>query len=168
MQRLLAIESSCDETAACVMGMDGTVYSNVIASQIKTHALYGGVVPEIASRQHVEALPTVVAQAVEQAGCTLEEIDFFACTYGPGLSGALLCGVNYAKGLAYALQKPLLGINHMEGHLMANHVTYPELEAPYVCLLASGGHTMLLYVERFGCYRLLGETRDDADRKSVV
>ena len=107
MQRLLAIETSCDETAACVMGMDGRVYSNIIASQIKTHALYGGVVPEIASRQHVEALPAVVDQAVAQAGCTLQEIDYFACTYGPGLSGALLCGVNYAKGLAYALDKPL-------------------------------------------------------------
>ena len=162
MQRLLAIESSCDETAACVMGMDGRVYSNIIASQIKTHALYGGVVPEIASRQHVEALPAVVARAVEQAGCTLQEIDYFACTYGPGLSGALLCGVNYAKGLSYALGKPLLGINHMEGHLMANHVSYPQLTPPYVCLLASGGHTMLLYVERFGQYHLLGETRDDA------
>lgn len=162
MQRLLAIESSCDETAACVMGMDGRVYSNIIASQIQTHALYGGVVPEIASRQHVEALPAVVAQAVEQAGCTLQEIDYFACTYGPGLSGALLCGVNYAKGLSYALGKPLLGVNHMEGHLMANHVSYPQLTPPYVCLLASGGHTMLLYVERFGQYHLLGETRDDA------
>ncbi len=157
MQRLLAIESSCDETAACVMGMDGRVYSNIIASQIQTHALYGGVVPEIASRQHVEALPAVVAQAVEQAGCTLQEIDYFACTYGPGLSGALLCGVNYAKGLSYALGKPLLGVNHMEGHLMANHVSYPQLTPPYVCLLASGGHTMLLYVERFGQYHLLGK-----------
>lgn len=162
MKRLLAIESSCDETAACVMGLDGTVYSNIIASQIKTHALYGGVVPEIASRQHIEALPAVVDQAVRQAGCTLRDIDAFACTYGPGLSGALLCGVNYAKGLAYALGKPLLGVNHIEGHLMANHVSDPALAPPYVCLIASGGHTMLLYVEDLGKYHLLGQTRDDA------
>lgn len=162
MKRLLAIESSCDETAACVMTMDGKVESNIIASQIATHALYGGVVPEIASRQHIQALPAVVEQAVAQAGCTLQDIDYFACTYGPGLSGALLCGINYAKGLAYALEKPILGINHIEGHLMANHVSHPDLQPPYVCLIVSGGHTTLVYVEDFGKYHLLGQTRDDA------
>ncbi len=161
MQWILAIESSCDETAAAVMRMDGQVASSVISSQIQTHALYGGVVPEIASRKHVEALPYVVQEAMEKAHLCFAQLDGLACTYGPGLSGALLCGVNYAKGLALALGKPLLGINHMEGHLMANHVEH-NIDFPYICLIVSGGHTMLLTVEGFARYRLLGQTQDDA------
>ena len=162
MQTILAIESSCDETAACVMDMDGTVRSNIIASQIDIHARYGGVVPEIASRQHLLALPGVVRQALEQADVGMEHIDGFGVTYGPGLSGALLCGVNYAKGLAYAMDKPLLGVHHMEGHILANHVTHRDLEPPYMCLVVSGGHTMLIHVPAPLTYRVLGQTRDDA------
>ena len=158
----LAIESSCDETACAVMDAQGTVLGSAIHTQIDTHAAYGGVVPEIASRMHMEALPAVVAQALSQAGLALCDMDAFAVTYGPGLSGALLCGVNYAKGLAYAMDKPIVGVHHIEGHMMANHVTHRDLQPPYVCLICSGGHTMLVHVEAYGRYRLLGQTRDDA------
>ena len=159
---LLAIESSCDETACAVMDAQGMVLGSTIHTQIDIHAAYGGVVPEIASRMHMEALPAVVAQALAQAGLALCDIDAFAVTYGPGLSGALLCGVNYAKGLAYAMDKPILGVHHIEGHMMANHVTHRDLQPPYVCLICSGGHTMLVHVQDYGRYRLLGQTRDDA------
>ena len=159
---LLAIESSCDETACAVMNAQGEVLGSTIHTQIDIHAAYGGVVPEIASRKHMEALPAVVAQTLAQAKLTLHEIDAFAVTYGPGLSGALLCGVNYAKGLAYAMDKLILGVHHIEGHMMANHVTHRALRPPYVCLVCSGGHTMLIHVQDYGQYRLLGQTRDDA------
>jgi N6-L-threonylcarbamoyladenine synthase len=159
---LLAIESSCDETAACVMDGDGRVLSDIIFTQMDTHKEYGGVVPEIASRMHLEALPFVVHEALDKAGAILSDIDKFAVTFGPGLAGALLCGVNYAKGLAYALGRPLLGIHHMEGHIMANHVTHRELKPPYLCLICSGGHTQLVHVKAPFDYRLVGQTRDDA------
>jgi N6-L-threonylcarbamoyladenine synthase len=159
---LLAIETSCDETAACVMDMDGRVLADVIHSQTDIHAVYGGVVPEIASRKHLEALPFVVDAALGEANADIAEIDVFATTYGPGLSGALLCGLNYAKGLAVARSRPLIGVHHMEGHIMANHVTHPELAPPYLCLVASGGHTCLVHVKAAFDYELLGQTRDDA------
>jgi len=159
---LLAIESSCDETAACVMDNTGRVLSDVITSQIDIHKTYGGVVPEIASRKHLEALPFVVGEAIKNAKVSLRDIDAFAVTYGPGLNGALLCGINYAKGLAYALSRPILGIHHMEGHIMANHVTHRDLKPPYLCLVCSGGHTCLVHVRDFFDYKLLGQTRDDA------
>ncbi|MBQ9989173.1 MAG: tRNA (adenosine(37)-N6)-threonylcarbamoyltransferase complex transferase subunit TsaD [Clostridia bacterium] len=160
--KLLAIETSCDETAAAVMDQAGQVLSNVISTQIAVHAKFGGVVPEIASRKHIEALPAVVSEALLQAGTAMEQIDAFAVTFGPGLAGALLCGVNYAKGLAYAMDKPLIAVHHMEGHMMANHVTNPDLEMPYICLVCSGGHSTLLRVDENFEYRLLGQTRDDA------
>nr|MDD6334957.1 tRNA (adenosine(37)-N6)-threonylcarbamoyltransferase complex transferase subunit TsaD [bacterium] len=158
---LLAIESSCDETAAALLDGPRHVKSQVIASQASLHALYGGVVPEIASRQHSLALYPCVAQAMEQAGATFSDIDAVAVTMGPGLVGALLTGVNYAKGLAYALGRPLIGVHHIEGHIAANYLTNPDLQPPYLCLVASGGHSHLVAVEEAG-YRLLGRTRDDA------
>ncbi len=158
----LAIESSCDETAACVMDDAGNILSDIIFSQMETHRNYGGVVPEIASRMHLEALASVVREALCLAGVTIKDIGAFAVTYGPGLQGALLCGVNYAKGLAFAMEKPILGIHHMEGHIMACHVTHRELEPPYLCLVCSGGHTSLIHVKAPFDYVLLGQTRDDA------
>ena len=158
----LAIETSCDETAACVMDDGGAILSDVILSQIDIHKTYGGVVPEIASRKHLEALPFVVQEAIDRADVAFPDIGAFAVTFGPGLLGALLCGVNYAKGLAFALDKPLLGIHHMEGHIMACHVTNKELEPPYLCLVCSGGHTSLIHVKAPFDYELLGQTRDDA------
>ncbi len=158
----LALETSCDETAACVMDEKGAILSDIILSQIDIHKTYGGVVPEIASRKHLEALPFVVLSAITQVGITINDIDAFAATFGPGLLGSLLCGVNYAKGLAFAMDKPLLGIHHMEGHIMACHVTHKELEPPYLCLVCSGGHTSLIHVKAPFEYELLGQTRDDA------
>ena len=160
--RILALESSCDETAAAVIENGRRILSNVVLSQIDLHALYGGVVPEIASRAHVEACDRVVDQALEQAGMTLEEVDAFAVTYGPGLVGALLTGVSCMKGLSYAAGKPLIPVNHIEGHVSANYLTYPELEPPFVCLVVSGGHSHLVEVRDYGDYRLLGQTMDDA------
>lgn len=160
--RILALESSCDETAAAVIENGRRILSNVVFSQIDLHALYGGVVPEIASRAHVEACDRVVDQALEQAGMTLEEVDAFAVTYGPGLVGALLTGVSCMKGLSYAAGKPLIPVNHIEGHVSANYLTYPELEPPFVCLVVSGGHSHLVEVRDYGDYRLLGQTMDDA------
>lgn len=159
---VLAIESSCDETAAAVVATGGRVLSSVIHSQIEIHALYGGVVPEIASRKHIESLPYVVGQALRDAGIPAGQLGAVAVTYGPGLSGALLCGVNYAKAYAYGLGIPLVGVNHMEGHIYANHLSHPCLEPPYVALIISGGHTMLVHVEGELRYRMLGNTRDDA------
>lgn len=159
---LLAIETSCDETAAAVVSNGRVVHSSVIASQIKTHALYGGVVPEIASRQHIEAIATVVKGALWEAGKSLTDIDAIAVTYGPGLVGALLVGVNYAKGLAYAGKLPLVPVNHIEGHICANYIAYPDLTPPFVCLVASGGHSHIVAVEDYGSYQLLGQTQDDA------
>ena len=160
--RILALETSCDETAAAVVENGRSIVSNVVFSQIDLHALYGGVVPEIASRAHVEACDRVVDQAVKEAGMTLQDIDAFAVTYGPGLVGALLTGVNCMKGLSYALNKPLIPVNHIEGHVSANYLTHPDLEPPFVCLVVSGGHSHLVQVTDYGEYRLLGQTMDDA------
>ena len=160
--RILAIESSCDETAAAVIEDGRKICSSVISSQIPLHARYGGVVPEIASRQHVESVGPVVTQALEEAGMRLSDVDALAVTYGPGLVGALLVGVSAAKALAYAANKPLIPVNHIEGHVSANYIANPELEPPFVCLVASGGHSHIIAVEEYGVYHLLGQTLDDA------
>lgn len=158
----LGIETSCDETAAAVVA-DGTrILSNVIASQVDLHQRFGGVVPEIAARKHIETVFPVIDQALRDAGAGFADLDLIAVTYGPGLIGALLVGLQAAKAIAFALEKPLVGINHVEGHIYANMLSHPELEPPFVCLTASGGHTDLLYVPEFGRYELLGRTRDDA------
>ncbi len=159
---ILAIESSCDETAAAVVRDGREVVSSVIASQIPLHAMYGGVVPEIASRKHVESVDPVVDEALRQAGIVLADVDALAVTYGPGLVGALLIGVSAAKALAYAADKPLVPVNHIEGHVSANYVAHPELTPPFVCLVASGGHSHIVRVEDYGVYTLLGQTMDDA------
>ena len=160
--RILALETSCDETAAAVIENGRTILSNVVFSQIDLHELYGGVVPEIASRAHMEACDRVVDQALREAGMTLQETDALAVTRGPGLVGALLTGVNCMKGLAFAAGKPLVGVNHIEGHVSANFLTHPELEPPFLCLVVSGGHSHLVEVADYGKYRLIGQTADDA------
>lgn len=159
---ILAIESSCDETAASVIENGRTVLSNIISSQIEIHKEFGGVVPEVASRKHIENINDVVEEALTKANVTPEQIDAIAVTYGPGLVGALLVGVNFAKGLSYAWNKPLIGVNHIEGHISANFIEDKELEPPFVCLVASGGHTHLVYIKDYGKYEILGKTRDDA------
>ena len=159
---ILGIESSCDETSAAVVINGRKVLSNVINSQIDIHTLYGGVVPEIASRCHVEVINQVVKEALKQANISFKDIDVVACTYGPGLVGALLVGVSYAKGLAYSLQKPLVGVNHIEGHIAANYITYPELEPPFLCLIISGGHTHLVKINDYTNFEIIGKTKDDA------
>ena len=160
--KILAIESSCDETAAAVVVNGREVCSNVISSQIALHTLYGGVVPEIASRKHIEKINQVITQALEDADTTLEEIDAIGVTYGPGLVGALLVGVAEAKAIAYAAKKPLVGVHHIEGHICANYIENKELEPPFLCLVASGGHTHLVKVADYGKYEIIGRTRDDA------
>ena len=160
--KILAIESSCDETAAAVVVNGREVRSNVISSQIALHTLYGGVVPEIASRKHIEKIDQVITQALEDADTTLEEIDAIGVTYGPGLVGALLVGVAEAKAIAYAAKKPLVGVHHIEGHICANYIENKELEPPFLCLVASGGHTHLVKVADYGKYEIIGRTRDDA------
>lgn len=160
--KILAIESSCDETAAAVVVNGRDVLSNIIASQIDVHVLYGGVVPEIASRKHIEVISTVVDSALKEAKVTFDDIDAVAVTYGPGLVGALLVGLQYAKGLAYAINKPLIGINHIEGHISANFIQNKKLIPPFVCLVVSGGHTCIVYMEDFGKFKIMGQTRDDA------
>ncbi len=160
--RILALETSCDETAAAVVENGRIIRSNVVFSQIDLHELYGGVVPEIASRAHMEACPRVTEEALRQAGLTPQDVDAMAVTCGPGLVGALLTGVNYMKGLAYAAGKSLVGVNHIEGHVSANFLTHPELEPPFLCLVVSGGHSHLIEVSGYAEYRLLGQTRDDA------
>lgn len=160
--KILAIESSCDETAAAVVENGRTVLSNVISSQIDIHTLYGGVVPEIASRKHMERINYVVGQALNEAGTELKDMDAVAVTYGPGLVGALLVGVAHAKALAYAAGLPLIGIHHIEGHISANYIENPELEPPFLCLVVSGGHTHLVRVADYGVYEILGKTHDDA------
>lgn len=160
--KILAIESSCDETAAAVVVNGRAVRSNVISSQIALHTLYGGVVPEIASRKHIEKINQVITQALEDADTTLEEIDAIGVTYGPGLVGALLVGVAEAKAIAYAAKKPLVGVHHIEGHICANYIENKELEPPFLCLVASGGHTHLVKVADYGKYEIIGRTRDDA------
>jgi len=159
---VLAIETSCDETAAAVMCGGTEVLSSVVASQVDFHARFGGVVPEIASRKHVEAIVGVVAEALARAGTTLAHVDAIAVTQGPGLIGALVVGLAYAKGLAFATGLPLVGVNHLEGHIFANLLADPDLEPPLVALLVSGGHTSLVHVPEWGVYQTLGETLDDA------
>lgn len=159
---ILGIESSCDETAAAVVKNGREMLSNVINSQIDIHKRYGGVVPEIASRCHIEAVNSVVDEALEQAGVGMADIDAIAVTYGPGLVGALLVGVSTAKALAYALKKPLVNVHHIKGHICANYVAHQELKPPFTCLVASGGHSHIVYAEDFMKYEIMGMTRDDA------
>ncbi|MBU3840900.1 MAG: tRNA (adenosine(37)-N6)-threonylcarbamoyltransferase complex transferase subunit TsaD [Candidatus Ruminococcus intestinipullorum] len=159
---ILAIESSCDETAAAVVRNGREVRSNVISSQIDLHKLYGGVVPEIASRKHIEKINQVIEQALEEAETTLDDIDAIAVTYGPGLVGALLVGVAEAKAIAFAKQLPLIGVHHIEGHISANYIEHPSLKPPFLCLVVSGGHTHLVRVKEYGKYEIIGRTRDDA------
>ena len=159
---ILAIESSCDETAAAIVKDGREVIASVISSQIPLHAMYGGVVPEIASRKHVESVDPVVDECLAKAGMTLDDVDAIAVTYGPGLVGALLIGVSAAKALAYAANKPLIPVNHIEGHVSANYLAHKDLEPPFVCLVASGGHSHIVRVEDYGVYTLLGQTMDDA------
>lgn len=159
---VLAIESSCDETAAAVVVNGREVLSNVIASQIDIHKLYGGVVPEIASRKHIEKINQVIEEALIVSGKALEDIDVICVTYGPGLVGALLVGVGAAKAISFATGKPLVGVHHIEGHISANYIANPDLEPPFLCLVASGGHSHLVIVRDYGDYEILGKTRDDA------
>ena len=159
---ILAIESSCDETAAAIVKDGREVVSSVISSQIPLHAMYGGVVPEIASRKHVESVDPVVDECLAKANMSLADVDAIAVTYGPGLVGALLIGVSAAKALAYAADKPLIPVNHIEGHVSANYLAHKDLEPPFVCLVASGGHSHIVRVEDYGVYTLLGQTMDDA------
>lgn len=159
---ILAIETSCDETSAAVV-QDGTkVLSNVISSQIELHKLFGGVVPEIASRKHIEKMNPVIEEALEKADMTFDDIDAIGVTYGPGLVGALLVGLAEAKALAFALNKPLVGVHHIEGHISANYIENPDFKPPFLCLVVSGGHTHLVEVKDYGQYEILGHTRDDA------
>ena len=160
--RILAIESSCDETAAAVVVNGRDVRSNVISSQIDLHTLYGGVVPEIASRKHIEKINQVIEEALKKADMTLDDIDAIGVTYGPGLVGALLVGVAEAKAISFARNIPLIGVHHIEGHISANYIENKELEPPFLCLVVSGGHTHLVRVADYGKYEILGKTRDDA------
>ena len=159
---ILAIESSCDETAASVVKNGREVLSNVISSQIAHHTLYGGVVPEIASRKHIEKINQVIEEALKEAGVTLSQISAIAVTYGPGLVGALLVGVSAAKAISFATGIPLIGVHHIEGHISANFIENKELEPPFICLVASGGHSHLVVVKDYGEYEIIGRTRDDA------
>ena len=159
---ILAVESSCDETAAAVVKNGRWVLSNVISSQIALHTLYGGVVPEIASRKHIENIDGVIRQALTDAGMTLAEMDAVGVTYGPGLVGALLVGVAEAKAIAFAADKPLIGVHHIEGHICANYIEDKTFEPPYIALVVSGGHSHLVQVSDYGKYEILGRTRDDA------
>lgn len=159
---ILAIESSCDETSAAVVVNGREVLSNIIASQIDTHKKFGGVVPEVASRMHIEVISGVVQEALEEAGVTLQDIDAIGVTYGPGLVGALLVGLQFAKGLAFSTKKPLVGVNHIEGHICANYIQHKDLKPPFVSLVVSGGHTFIVHVKDYGVYEVIGQTRDDA------
>ncbi len=162
MSLILGIETSCDETSAAVVSDGRDVLSNVIATQIDIHKKYGGVVPEIASREHLSIVNAVVDEALEKAGVTLKDIDAIATTYAPGLVGALLVGVSTAKALAYSLKIPLIPVHHIRGHICANYITHKELEPPFVCLVASGGHSHIIHVKDYCEYEILGQTRDDA------
>lgn len=159
---ILAIETSCDETSAAIVRGGRDILSNVISSQINIHQQYGGVVPEIASRKHLESITHVVRQAFQQANCTFADIDGVAVTYGPGLVGALLVGLSFGKAASYALKVPLLGINHLEGHLYAGFLEEPQAQFPLICLVVSGGHTSIIFMPDHGEFQVLGETRDDA------
>lgn len=159
---ILAVESSCDETAAAVVKNGREVLSNIISSQIALHTVYGGVVPEIASRKHIEKINQVIDEALKEAGMGLKEMDAIAVTYGPGLVGALLVGVSTAKAISFASGIPLIGVHHIEGHINANYIENKELEPPFICLVVSGGHSHLVVVKDYGEYEILGRTRDDA------
>ena len=159
---ILGIESSCDETSVSVVKNGREVLSNVINTQISIHELYGGVVPEIASRKHVENISPVMKEALKEANIKIDDIDAVACTYGPGLVGALLVGVSYAKALSYAANKPLIGVNHIQGHIAANYITYKDLKPPFLTLLISGGNTQLVLVKDYTEFEILGKTKDDA------
>lgn len=159
---ILAIESSCDETS-CAIVVDGrTVLSNVVSSQIDIHTLFGGVVPEVASRNHIMAIDNVVMESLKVANKTLDDIDAIAVTYGAGLVGSLLVGISYAKGLAFATNKPLIAVNHINGHIASNYITYPDLKPPFICLLVSGGHTAIIRVDEYNQHTVIGNTLDDA------
>ena len=160
--KILAIESSCDETAAAVVENGREVLSNVVASQVAEHKIYGGVVPEIASRRHAEAISSVTRQALEEADCTLSDIEAIAVTYAPGLIGALLVGVNYAKSLSYAGNIPLVPVHHLRSHIAANYITHKELRPPFFCLVVSGGNTLMTEVRDYTDFHVIGRTRDDA------
>lgn len=159
---ILGIESSCDETSVAVVKNGREVLSNVISSQVPIHEKFGGVVPEIASRNHVEAISNVTKKALEEANMKLEQMDAISCTYGPGLVGALLVGVSYAKALSYASNIPLVATNHIEGHIAANYITHKDLKPPFLCLIISGGHTHLVHIKDYKEFEILGKTRDDA------
>jgi N6-L-threonylcarbamoyladenine synthase len=159
---VLAIETSCDETAAAVVRNGREVLSNIISSQIELHKVYGGVVPEIASRKHIEKINQVIDEALTTAGMSMDEIDAIGVTYGPGLVGALLVGVAEAKAISFATKKPLIGVHHIEGHVSANYIENKELEPPFLCLIVSGGHSHLVLVNDYGQYQIIGRTRDDA------
>lgn len=158
----LGIESSCDETSVAVVKNGREILSNIIDTQIPIHEKYGGVVPEIASRNHIEAISRVTMLALKEANVEFKDIDAITPTYGPGLVGALLVGVSYAKALSYAINKPLVGVNHIQGHIAANYLTYKELKPPFLCLLVSGGNTQIVYVKDYTEFEVLGKTRDDA------
>ena len=160
--KILAIESSCDETAAAIVEDGRRVLSNVIYSQADMHALYGGVVPEIASRKHIECITALTEKAFSDAGIEKNDIDAVAVTYAPGLIGALLVGVGFAKSLAFSLDKPLIPVHHIRGHIAANYIAFPELTPPFLCLVASGGHTLLVDVKDYTSFETVGRTRDDA------
>lgn len=159
---ILGIESSCDETSVAVVKNGREVLSNVIDTQIPIHEKYGGVVPEIASRNHIEAISRVTHKALKEANKTFDDIDAIAPTYGPGLVGALLVGLSYGKALSYAIQKPLIGVNHIEGHIASNYITHKDLKPPFICVLISGGNTQLVHVKDYTSFEILGKTRDDA------
>ncbi len=159
---ILGIETSCDETSASIVKNGRKVLSNIISSQIDIHKKFGGVVPEIASRKHIEIISTVVDEAINCSGVSLTKVDGIAVTYGPGLVGALLVGLSYAKALAYSINKPLIGVHHIEGHICANYIENENLTPPFVCLVVSGGHTNIVHVKDYGEYEVLGQTRDDA------
>ena len=158
----LGIESSCDETSVSVVKNGREILSNIIDTQIPIHEKYGGVVPEIASRNHIEAISRVTKKALEDANVKFEDIDAITPTYGPGLVGALLVGLSYAKALSFAINKPLVGVNHIQGHIAANYITYPELKPPFLCVMTSGGNTQLIHVKNYTEFEVLGKTRDDA------
>ena len=159
---VLGVESSCDETSVAIVKNGREVLSNIIDTQIKIHEQYGGVVPEIASRNHIEAISRVAKTALKEANMNFEDVDVIAPTYGPGLVGALLVGVSYGRGLAYALNKPLVGVNHLEGHIAANYITHPDLEPPFLCMMMSGGNTQIIHVKDYTTFEVLGKTKDDA------
>lgn len=159
---VLALETSCDETSAAVVKNGRIILSNIVSSQIELHKIYGGVVPEVASRKHVETINPLIDEALKESNLTFKQIDCIAVTSGPGLVGALLVGVSSAKALAYALSLPLIGVNHIEGHISANYIAYPQLSPPFMCLVVSGGHTYIVWVKGYGEYEVLGQTRDDA------